>query len=63
MIVFLWINVVVALLVAAFFAAGIRIVRPTHRGLVERLGRYHRFQGFALCLPEKFVERRHAHTT
>ncbi len=43
MIAFLWIFVGVALPVAAFFAAGIRIVRPTHRGLVERLGRYHRF--------------------
>ena len=27
-------------------AMGIRIIRPTHRGLVERLGKYHRF-----CLP------------
>lgn len=31
----------VALLI--LFFAGIRIVRPTHRGLVERLGRYRRF--------------------
>ncbi|MDD5423132.1 MAG: paraslipin, partial [Candidatus Omnitrophica bacterium] len=27
------------------FFAGIRIVRPTHRGLVERLGKYHAFAG------------------
>ncbi len=25
--------------------AGIRIVRPTHRGLIERLGKYHNFAG------------------
>jgi regulator of protease activity HflC (stomatin/prohibitin superfamily) len=27
------------------FILGIRVVRPTHRGLIERLGRYHRFAG------------------
>ena len=36
-----------------FFLAGIRIVRPTHRGLVERLGKYHRFAhpGFHWVIP------------
>ncbi len=29
--------------VVILFLSGIRIVRPTHRGLVERLGRYQRF--------------------
>jgi regulator of protease activity HflC (stomatin/prohibitin superfamily) len=29
-----------------FFFAGIRIVRPTHRALVERLGKYHHFASF-----------------
>jgi len=40
------------ILVIIFFA-GIRIVRPTHRGLVERLGRYHRFAnpGFNWIIP------------
>ena len=34
----------IAIVVAVFvFLLGIRIVRPTRRGLVERLGRYHRF--------------------
>ena len=35
------------------FLLGIRIVRPTHRGLVERLGRYHRFAepGFHWVIP------------
>jgi regulator of protease activity HflC (stomatin/prohibitin superfamily) len=33
--------------------AGIRIVRPTHRGLIERLGKYHRFAnpGFHWIIP------------
>jgi regulator of protease activity HflC (stomatin/prohibitin superfamily) len=35
------------------FLSGIRIVRPTHRGLVERLGRYQRFAspGFNWVIP------------
>jgi regulator of protease activity HflC (stomatin/prohibitin superfamily) len=43
--------VVVAALVV--FLAGIRIVRPTHRGLVERLGKYRRFadRGFNWIIP------------
>ncbi len=38
---------------AAVFLAGIRIVRPTHRGLIERLGRYRRFAnwGFNWVIP------------
>jgi regulator of protease activity HflC (stomatin/prohibitin superfamily) len=36
-----------------FFIAGIRIVRPTRRGLIERLGKYHRFAnaGFHWLIP------------
>ena len=39
--------------VVAVFLAGIRIVRPTHRGLVERLGKYKRFadRGFNWIIP------------
>ncbi len=33
-------------IVILFFFAGIRIVRPTHRALVERLGKYHHFASF-----------------
>ena len=35
------------------FFMGVRIVRPTHRGLIERLGKYNRFasQGFNWVLP------------
>ncbi|MCX5680727.1 MAG: SPFH domain-containing protein, partial [Candidatus Omnitrophica bacterium] len=38
-------NIVYLLIIAAvvLFFAGIRIVRPTHRGLIERLGKYSRF--------------------
>jgi regulator of protease activity HflC (stomatin/prohibitin superfamily) len=40
-----------ALLIFPIF--GIRIIRPTHRGLVERLGKYHRFAepGFHWIIP------------
>lgn len=45
--------IIVAVLVLLIFFAGIRIVRPTHRGLVERLGKYHRFAmpGFNWIIP------------
>jgi len=35
------------------FIAGIRIVRPTHRGLIERFGKYNRFAnpGFSWIIP------------
>jgi len=35
------------------FLLGIRIVRPTHRGLIERLGKYRRFSksGFNWVIP------------
>ena len=40
-------------IVAFIFLTGIRIIRPTHRGLVERLGKYHRFAnpGFNWIIP------------
>jgi regulator of protease activity HflC (stomatin/prohibitin superfamily) len=47
--------IAVAVIVFIFFA-GIRIVRPTHRGLIERFGKYNRFAnpGFHWIMP--FVE-------
>jgi regulator of protease activity HflC (stomatin/prohibitin superfamily) len=44
--------IVIAVVVLIFFA-GIRIIRPTHRGLVERLGKYRRFAqpGFHWIIP------------
>jgi regulator of protease activity HflC (stomatin/prohibitin superfamily) len=37
--------IIIAVIVLIILAAGIKIVRPTHRGLIERLGKYHRFAG------------------
>jgi regulator of protease activity HflC (stomatin/prohibitin superfamily) len=50
-IVFVLLFIVVAAVVV--FLAGIRIVRPTHRGLIERLGRYRHFAnwGFNWIIP------------
>jgi regulator of protease activity HflC (stomatin/prohibitin superfamily) len=44
--------IIIGVLVLIFFS-GIRIIRPTHRGLVERLGKYNRFSmpGFHWIIP------------
>ncbi len=44
---------VIIVIVVLFFFAGIRIVRPTNRALVERLGKYHHFAtpGFNWIIP------------
>ncbi len=49
MAIYLWIAGAVFFI----FLAGIRIIRPTHRGLIERLGKYHRFgkPGFNWIIP------------
>ncbi|MCK9243832.1 MAG: SPFH/Band 7/PHB domain protein [Candidatus Marinimicrobia bacterium] len=39
-----WITVLI-IVVVFLFLLGIRIIRPTHRGLIERLGKYNRFAG------------------
>jgi regulator of protease activity HflC (stomatin/prohibitin superfamily) len=46
-------TLIVSTLVLFIFFLGIRIVRPTHRALVERLGKYHRFAqpGFHWIIP------------
>ena len=43
----------IGLAAVVLFFAGIRIMRPTHRGLVERFGRYSRFAtpGFNWIFP------------
>jgi regulator of protease activity HflC (stomatin/prohibitin superfamily) len=38
-------GVILLIIIVVLIAMGIRIVRPTHRGLVERLGKYDRFAG------------------
>jgi regulator of protease activity HflC (stomatin/prohibitin superfamily) len=47
------IAIVAAVVILFLFFIGIRIVRPTHRGLVERLGKYKRFAhyGFNWIMP------------
>lgn len=44
---------IIAILVVFIFLLGIRIIRPTRRGLVERLGKYNRFAnpGFNWIIP------------
>jgi len=46
------IVIIIAVVLFIFFT-GIRIVRPTHRGLIERLGKYNRFAnpGFHWIIP------------
>ena len=46
-------GIVIATIVVFIFALGIRIVRPTHRGLIERMGKYNRFAepGFQWIIP------------
>jgi regulator of protease activity HflC (stomatin/prohibitin superfamily) len=48
---------ILGVVVAILFLMGVRIIRPTHRGLVERLGKYQRFgnPGFHWIIP--FIER------
>ena len=48
----LLIFILTAVVIIIFFT-GIRIVRPTHRGLIERLGKYVRFAqpGFHWIIP------------
>jgi regulator of protease activity HflC (stomatin/prohibitin superfamily) len=47
------IIIVIAAFVLFIFFSGIRIIRPTHRGLIERLGKYKRFgkPGFNWIMP------------
>jgi regulator of protease activity HflC (stomatin/prohibitin superfamily) len=42
-----------AIVIVILFFSGIRIIRPTHRGLIERLGKYRRFgkPGFHWIIP------------
>ncbi len=47
------ILVIAGAVIIVIFFAGIRIVRPTHRGLIEKLGKYNRFaeSGFHWIIP------------
>jgi regulator of protease activity HflC (stomatin/prohibitin superfamily) len=48
----IWLEILGGVVVFLFLA-GIRIVRPTRRGLIERLGKYHHFAnpGFHWIIP------------
>lgn len=50
-------TVIIIAAVILFFFAGIKIVRPTHRGLIERLGKYNKFAspGFHWIIP--FIDK------
>jgi len=52
-------NTVTMLIIAVIviFFMGVRIVRPTHRGLVERLGKYNRFASPGLNWVFPFIEK------
>lgn len=45
--------IITTVIILIIFLLGIRIVRPTHRGLIERLGKYNRFAdpGFHWIIP------------
>ncbi len=47
-----WVTILI-IVVVFLFLVGIRIVRPTHRGLIEKLGKYNRFAepGFHWIIP------------
>lgn len=47
------IYVIIGIFIVLIFLIGIRIVRPTHRALIERLGKYHHFAnpGFHWIIP------------
>jgi len=50
----IWIVIgAILIIIATLIIMGIRIVRPTHRGLVERVGKYDRFcpPGFHVIIP------------
>lgn len=38
-------TTILVVIIVLIFLLGIRIIRPTHRGLIERLGKYNRFAG------------------
>jgi len=44
---------IIGAVVFVFLLAGIKIIRPTHRGLIERLGKYHKYAnpGFHWIIP------------
>ena len=52
-----WILLIVTIFLLACIALGLRTIRPTDRGLIERFGRYNRFGNPGLILIIPLVER------
>ena len=52
-----WVWLIVGISIVVFLLFGIRIIRPTHRGLIERFGKYKKFAnpGFHWIIP--IIER------
>ena len=48
---------IAAIVVVILFLSGFKVVRPTHRALVERLGKYHHFAGPGLHWIIPFIDR------
>ena len=50
-------TTIIVLIIVFIFLSGIRIIRPTHRGLIERFGKYNRYAnaGFHWIIP--IIER------
>ena len=44
---------IIGAILLVFLLSGIKIIRPTHRGLIERLGKYYKFAnpGFHWIIP------------
>jgi len=55
--VLLGIIIVILLIVLVLIVMGIRVIRPTHRGLVERLGKYNRYCDPGLHIIIPVIER------
>ena len=49
--------VVIVIVVIVLMIMGIRVIRPTHRGLVERLGKYNRYCSPGLHIIIPVIER------
>ncbi len=44
-------GIIVAVVIFAFAASGIKIIRPWEKGLIERLGKYQRTVDLPLSFP------------
>lgn len=55
-----YIPVAIGIIVVIILATGVRTIRPTHRGIVERLGKFHRVQGAGLTWIIPVLDRLYA---